>query len=108
MDDKTGKLCWVMIVAHHKTDQEGPAHITMTKEDYKLTCQYAKYVRSSCNRAADNHFEHNRNILSTTGIFFEPLSSAAQHNMQILEYNQFTLTLTIKPTKATSTHHIST
>ena len=80
-----------MIVAHHKMDQEGPAHITMTKEDYKLTCQYAKYVGSSCNRAADNHFEHNRNIFSITGIFFEPLSSAAQHNRQILEYNQFTL-----------------
>ena len=29
-DDETGKSCWVMTVARHKTAREGPAHIMMT------------------------------------------------------------------------------
>lgn len=34
-DDETGKSCWIMTVARHKTALEGPANITMSAEDYR-------------------------------------------------------------------------
>ena len=46
-DDETGKSCWIMTVARHKTAWEGPANITMTAEDYRLTCQYVRHIYQS-------------------------------------------------------------
>jgi len=55
-DDDTGKTCWVMTVARHKTAREGPAHITMSEVDYRLACRYIKYIRPVCNPTAENLF----------------------------------------------------
>ena len=53
-DDEMGKSCWIMTVARHKTAWEGPANITMTAEDYRLTCQYVRHIWPKCNPTASN------------------------------------------------------
>ena len=56
MDEDTNDPCWVMLVAQHKNARQGPASITLTKEDHSLTSKYTSIIRPTCSPTTNNLF----------------------------------------------------
>ena len=54
--DESQKTCYVMFVARHKTARQGPASVTLTKQDHYFVQAYVRYVRLHCNPKDDSLF----------------------------------------------------
>ena len=54
--DASQKTCYVMLVARHKTARQGPASVTLTKQDHYFVQAYVRYVRLHCNPTDDSLF----------------------------------------------------